>query len=79
MTFRLRHEWTEGARFPALPGRAAMKLSTCSHCETLRVQHGDDEHEAGRVFIRRKLKEDERVTPIEPPCISPGVPFRPPW
>lgn len=79
MTFNLRHAWTEGARFPALPGRAAMRLATCAPCETLRVQHGDGDDPTDRIYIRRRAKEDERVTAEEPPCVSPSVKFQAPW
>lgn len=66
MTFRLRHEWTEGA---LLPGAA---LATCSYCETLRVTEG-----SGVTFIRRKLLDEERVSAVEPPCVAPSF-FRAP-
>ena len=79
MTFNLRHSWVEGAAFPALPGRASMRLATCAPCETLRVQHGDDNAPEDRVYIRRRAKEEERVTNVEPPCVSPGVKFQAPW
>lgn len=41
------------------------KLSVCDHCGTLRVV------ESHRVtFLRRREKEDERVTMIEPQCLT---------
>lgn len=79
MSFLLRHPWKIGARFPALPGRAPMRLSSCAHCETLRVEHGDEPSPATTVFIRRRAIEAERIVTLEPPCVSPGAPFRAPW
>lgn len=78
MSFLLRHPWKIGTTFPPLDGRASMRLSTCGHCETLRVEHGAEPAPETTVFIRRRAKEEERIVTVEPPCVSPAVPFRAP-
>lgn len=67
VTFRLRHEWVQGATINGVT------LATCAHCETLRSAE-----EKQVVHIRRKVDEDERVTVAEPRCISPEGRFREP-
>ena len=80
MTFRLRHEWRPGVALPdggaAALGRVEVGalLATCGHCEALRVEDA-----AGVTFLRRCEDEAERVTRIEPPCLSPSPTFRAPW
>lgn len=73
MTFRLRHEWREGA---VVNGS---KLSSCKHCETTRVHH----LASGKVHFLRAVAEKfahmDRVFEREPPCVSPRIqhmPFR---
>lgn len=61
MSFRLRHEWKDGARVNGA------QLALCPHCEALRV-----ELEPGRFrYVRRVELEAERVRDTEPPCLSP--------
>lgn len=79
MTFRLRHEWTEGARLPAVAAahppqvdRPAASLASCRGCGLLRVVEGD------RVAFVRRRADAQRVTVEEPPCVS-GASFRAPW
>lgn len=93
MTFRLRHEWTSGARVNGAD------LATCPHCATLRVTlmvaGGADEvhfirrisdapklegQECARVdYMKPDTDPDARVTRIEPRCLSPAEHFRAPW
>lgn len=69
MTFRLRHDFKDGASI------LGMQLATCMHCETLRVTLPN----AAPHFIRRAKVESERVRDAEPPCTSPALHFRAPW
>ncbi len=70
MTFRLRHEFTDGA---VVNGS---KLGTCPHCATLRVV---DLASGVAHFIRRAIEPQRVIDGPEPPCISATVPFRAPW
>jgi hypothetical protein len=54
-------------------GSALLGLSSCSRCGTLRVEG------APVTFIRRALKEEDRVREDEPPCLPPSPYFRAPW
>lgn len=78
MSWRPAHEWKEGAR---LPDRAAgvviiaARLSTCSHCQTLRVV---DEGSGDVTYIRRAAREEDRVSSKLPSCLSPSPFFRHP-
>ena len=60
MTFRLRHEWSEGVTI------LGMSLATCAHCGSLRSRVG-----SVTSFIRRTTVEADRVSETEPPCIEP--------
>lgn len=60
MSWRLRHEWRDGATVNGA------RLATCVHCGTLRAVD-----ERGARFIRRVQNEDERVRTDEPPCLAP--------
>lgn len=66
MGWRLRHEWTIGARVNGA------QLATCVHCGTLRA--ADDR---GVRFFRRVQDEAERVRALEPPCLAPRETRRP--
>ncbi len=79
MTFRLRHDWTVGAR---VPGRdpdtdriTETRLATCAHCGTLRSESAG----GATLFVRRAAEESERVRRDEPPFVAPTSRFRAPW
>lgn len=82
---RTSHEWVTGATLPIVElGRyvGSYELGSCPHCETLRVV----ELAAARVprcaapavYVRRRVKEEERRSVVEPPCFPPPRWFRAP-
>lgn len=80
MSFRLRHDWATGAvlprvvaAHPPLLERPPAALSSCRACGVLRVIEGERE-----AYVRRRA-DAERVTAVEPPCVSTDAPFRAPW
>jgi len=71
VTFKLAHDFVEGATFLGL------RLASCKDCGALRVI---DDRAAGRVtWIRRASIEEERIRELAPPCVPPPVHFRAPW
>ena len=82
MSFRLRHDWIEGAALPlgsaAAAGRveSAAFLSSCSHCGVLRVR---DALAGIDVFLSRASSDDDRIRAASPPCVSSSPHFRAPW